>query len=106
MKREDFIEIIKLRSVWKIDRRKGNYKLPNGERLSRYVTYLVESQMKIDNLGIRQNGNLCSCVGGNWNKETHDFDEYTLMPDYENNETCTYDDMEIRIKSIVNDIIF
>ena len=30
MKREDFKKIIKLRSFWKIDKRKGNYKLPNG----------------------------------------------------------------------------
>ena len=33
MKREDFKKIIKLRSFWKIDRRKGNYKLPNGKFL-------------------------------------------------------------------------
>ena len=31
MKRTDFMKIIKLRSVWKVDRRKGNYKLPNGK---------------------------------------------------------------------------
>lgn len=105
MKRTDFMQIIKLRSVWKVDRRKGNYKLPNGEKLSSYITELVESQMKIDNLGIRENGNLCFCTGGNWNTETNDFDDCTLMPAYENNETCTYDDMEIRIKVLVSEII-
>lgn len=105
MKRTDFMQIIKLRSAWKVDRRKGNYKLPNGERLSRYIADLVESQMKLDNLGIRQNGDLCFCTGGNWNTETYDFDNYTLMPAYENNETCTYDDMERRIKCLVAEII-
>lgn len=53
MKREDFKKIIKLRSFWKIDKRKGNYELPNGNRLSSYVRELVESQMKLDGLLIR-----------------------------------------------------
>ena len=105
MKRADFIQIIRLRSCWKIDKRKGNYELSNGDRLNRYVTELVESQMKIDNLLIRANGNLCFGYGGNWNSDTKDFDDYTLMPAFENNETCTYDDMEKRIKRLVSEII-
>lgn len=105
MKRTDFVQIIRLRSVWKVDRRRGNYKLPNDEKLSWYITNLVESQMKIDNLGISENGNLCFCTGGNWNTETKKFDDYTLMPDFSDNETCTYDDMERRIKSLVSEII-
>lgn len=105
MKRTDFMKIIKLRSVWKVDRRKGNYKLQNGERLSRYITDLVKSQMKIDNLGIRADGNLCFCTGGDWNEETNDFDDYTLMPAFEDNETCTHDEMERRIKNLVSEII-
>lgn len=99
------MKIIRLRSVWKVDKRRGNYKLPNGERLSRYITDLVESQMKIDNLGIRENGNLCFCTGGNWNTEAKGFDDYTLMPEFEKNETCTYDGMERRIKNLVSEII-
>lgn len=59
MKRKDFMKIIKLRSYWKIDKRMGNYKLPNGERLSSYVMELVKSQMQLDKLAIRENGNLC-----------------------------------------------
>ena len=51
MKRKDFIKIIKLRSVWKIDKRLSNidYTLPNGEKLSDYIEELVTSQMEIDN---------------------------------------------------------
>ena len=105
MKRTDFIQIIKLRSTWKIDRRKGNYKLPNGERLSRYITDLVESQMKLDKLGIRANGDLCFCQGGEWNTETKDFDDYRLMPPYQDNEICSFDDMEKRIERLVYEII-
>ena len=105
MKREDFKKIIKLRSFWKIDRRKGNYKLPNGKRLSDYVTGLVESQMKLDNLGIRANGDLCMVSGGVWNTETKEFEDYTLMPEFQKNEVCSFDDMEKRIRVIVSEII-
>ena len=99
------MQIIKLRSLWKVDKRRGDYKLPNGDRLSKYIMDLVESQMRLDNLGIRENGNLCFCTGGNWNTEINDFDEYTLMPAYENNEMCPYNDMERRIKNLVSEII-
>ena len=105
MKREDFKKIIKLRSFWKIDRRKGNYKLPNGKRLSDYVAGLVESQMQLDNLGIRANGGLCVVSGGGWNDETKEFDDYSLMPAFQSNENCSYDEMDRRIKSIVYEIV-
>lgn len=105
MNRENFIKIIKLRSFWKIDRRKGDYQLPNGEKLHKYVTRLVESQMKIDNLGIRENGNLCQCTGGAWNTEKKAFDDYTLMPIAAECETCTYDEMEHRIHQLIAEII-
>lgn len=106
MKREDFKKIIKLRSIWKIDKRKGNYELPNGEKLSTYVRNLVESQMKLDDLQIRENGNLCFGAGGEWNTETKQFNDYTLMPPFENNETCSYDEMEKRITKIVNELLY
>ena len=105
MKREDFKKIIKLRSCLKIDRRKGNYKLPNGKKLSDYVTNLVESQIKLDNLGIRANGDLCMASSGTWNTDTKEFDDYTLMPEFQNNEVCSFDDMEKRIRVIVSEII-
>ena len=105
MKREDFKKIIKLRSCWKIDKRKGNYKLPNGDKLSNYVYGLVESQMKLDNLGIRANGDLCMVSGGVWNTETKEFEDYTLMPEFQKNEVCSFDDMEKRIRVIVSEII-
>lgn len=61
--------------------------------------------MKIDNLGIRKNGDLCSCVGGGWNTENKDFNDFTLFPDFEEKETCSYDDMERRIERLVSEIV-
>lgn len=106
MKRENFKKIIKLRSMWKIDKRKGNYKLPSGKYLSDYITHLVESQMKIDNLGIRKDGDLCFVSGGEWNKEAEKFDDYTLMSLYKDNETCSYDEMEKRINCLIRELLF
>lgn len=106
MKREDFKKIIKLRSCWKIDKRKGNYKLPDGNNLSVYVTDLVESQMKLDNLGIRSNGDLCLMSGGEWNGETKEFDDYILMPAFQDNEICSYDEMEKRIHCFVQELFY
>ena len=105
MKRADFIKIIKLRSVWKIDKRKGNYKLPNGERLDSYVLDLVESQMKIDKLGIKDDGDLCFCNGGNYDINAKEFKRYILMPPFKDTEYCTYDEMERRIQNLVSEII-
>lgn len=64
MKREDFKKIIKIRSFYKIDRRKGDYKLPSGDKLSVYVRKLVDQQLALDKLFIRENGNLCFGTGG------------------------------------------
>ena len=106
MRREDLKKIIKLRSCWKIDKRKGNYELPSGNKLSSYVRELVESQMKLDNLLIRSNEDLCFGSGGEWNTETNEFDDYTLMPPFKDNETCTYDKMENRITALVNELLY
>ena len=106
MKRTDFMKIIKLRSVWKVDRRKGNYKLPNGSSLSVYIKDLVETQMKLDELGIMSNGDLCFISGGKWNTETKEFDDYTLMPAFQDNEICSYDEMDKRINNLVNELFY
>lgn len=105
MKREEFKKIIKLRSCWKIDKRKGNYELPSGNKLSSYVKELVESQMKLDNLLIRSNGDLCFGSGGEWNTETNEFDNYTLMPAFQEDEICSYDEMERRINCLIRELI-
>ena len=105
MKREDFIKIIRLRSVWKVDKRIGNYKLLNGRRLSDYISKLVETQMEIDNLGIRKNGDLCFCQGGGWNFDDRKFNDYVLHPAFEKNEICTYVEMERRINNLIREIV-
>lgn len=106
MKRENFKKIIKLRSEFIVDKRKGNYILPAGDAtLLDYLKTLVESQMKIDHLGIKADGNLCFCDKGDWNPETKEFDDYILYPPFENNETCSYDKMEQRINRLTYELL-
>lgn len=105
MKRDHFKKIIKLRSFWKIDKIMGNYKLPNGTRLSHYVKKLIESQMQLDSLGILSNGDLCFVHGGEWNEEIKNFDDYTLSPPFQDNEICSYDEMEKRINCLLKELI-
>lgn len=106
MKREDFKKIIKLRSIWKIDRRKGNYTLPNGEKLTVYVKIMVESQMKIDNLLISSDGDLYFGTGGEWDTERKEFNDFIIYPPFSGKEICTLDEMEKRIKSLINEIVY
>lgn len=105
MTRENFKKIIKLRSEWKIDKRKGNYELPNGDHLKDYIRRLVESQMKIDDLGIMENGDLCFMHGGEWNEDVKDFNDYTLYLPFQDNEKCTFSRMERRITDLIHEII-
>ncbi len=103
MKRSDFIKIIRLRSCWKIDRRKGNYMLPNGERLSSYIDDLVRGQLELDKLGIMSNGELESCAATE--RDNAGLPIYTVFVPFKDNETITFDEMEIRIKKLTNEII-
>lgn len=95
MTRDNFIQIIKLRSEWKIDKRRGNYELPNGTHLRDYVLRLVESQLELDNLGIRANGDLCF----------YDKVNSRLMPKFEDNEPCTEEEIQQRIKKLIIEIV-
>ena len=48
MKRENMKKLLKARSIWRIDRRMGNYTLPNGKKLRAYLDRMLEQQMQLD----------------------------------------------------------
>lgn len=97
MKRENFKSIIKNRSCWKIDKRKGNYTLPNGERLNTYIESLVNSQMEIDNLGVAEDGNLYF--------SDIKLERVVIYPPFKDAESCSWDDHEKRIERLIYEII-
>ena len=93
MKREDFKTIIKCRSQWKIDRRKGDYLLPGNIMLSEYVEKLVDEQMSIDVLAIAKDGNLYRIIG------------HTIVIPYSENEEVKDIQLYIRKKNLVREIV-
>ena len=106
MKRSDFIKIIKLRSVWRIDKRKGDYFLPSGERISAYVHKLVDSQMEIDSLAITENGDLHQIVSESyWDNFNKRFTDLEIMIPFGENETCPSDVQDRRVQDLVWEIV-
>lgn len=58
MTREDFKIVVKKFSLWKIDKRIGDYKLPNGEYLHKYVEKLVEHLLQTNGIALHPNGSI------------------------------------------------
>lgn len=105
MKRTAFIQIIKLRSVWKVNKRQGNYSLPSGEKLSVYIRKLVESQMELDNLAIAEDGDLYWISEPSyWDEFNKEFTDIEISIPYNENETCSFDEQERRISELVREI--
>ena len=103
MKREDFKTIIKLRSIWKVDKRKGDYSLPNGTMLSAYLKQLVHGQMDLDHVGISEDGNLYDAVDKKISGET--LPGYKIMKPFDGNEVCTFDEQEKRVNMLVREML-
>lgn len=62
MNRTQFQKIIKMRSIWKIDKRRGDYMTLVGKKLSDHISYLVETQLAIDSLAIASDGDPRKCT--------------------------------------------
>lgn len=99
MKRADFKKIIKIRSFWQIDKRKGNYILPSGKHLKDYLEVLIFEQMGIDKLCIRSDGDLVTCA------KLENGIIKTLEP-FKESEKLTEAEHEKRIAALVNEMIF
>lgn len=80
MKRKDFKTVVRCFSYWKIDKRKGDYKLPSGCRLSHYLEDLVFDLLKKHNLAIRSDGNVGTILNG---KIFVAFGDDQVIPDQE-----------------------
>ena len=103
MTRKNFIKIIKIRSFWRINKRMGNYSLPNGEKLASYINRLITEQMELDGLGIGEDGEMFHC----WKKPADIFWTYEPMTnDGNNNISVSYDEMEKRINRMVAEIVY
>lgn len=93
MNKKNFEKIVKLYSFWKIDKRKGDYKLPSGQWLHNYVEELAE-KLLLDN-GISKDGNIYF-----YDKKNH----YLIVPFGENEQTSETV-QEYRLKKFVRELI-
>lgn len=93
IKRNDFQKIIKIMSFWKIDKRRGNYRLPSGARLSAYLEELTKKFLKNNGLAIAENGNIYEIVGGR------------IFKPFSDDESISAEEQEKRIKRIIFETI-
>lgn len=62
MKRKEFKQVVKAFSSWRIDRRSGDYRLPNGERLSAYLIRQAAKICRLFNIAIGSDGNIYDII--------------------------------------------
>ena len=96
MKRENFKKVVKAFSAWKIDKRKGNYILPNGERLQTYLKELTEKLLQNNDLAFAKNGNVYEV----FNVDNRKF----MFVPFGTDEKI--EEQEERIKNFVIDLLF
>lgn len=65
MKKNAFEQVVKAFSIWRVDRRKGNYTLPNGKRMADYLEELTGELLKTNRLAFRKNGDVGELIGEN-----------------------------------------
>lgn len=58
MKRKEFKQLIKIMSTWKVDKRRGNYRLPDGSPLCSHLYDVAANQLKLNGLAIDSKGNV------------------------------------------------
>lgn len=58
MSKKNFISIVKNASCWKIDKKRGDYIIPNGLMLTDYLCFLIQEILEKYNLIIRESGRI------------------------------------------------
>ena len=94
MGRADFKKVIKIMSGWRIDKRKGNYRLPNGEKLSGYVCTITEKFFFFFFMAIAEDGDIYDIVND------------TIFIPFADDEKYDYLKQSERIEKLVKEMIY
>ena len=94
MERADFKKVIKIMSGWRIDKRKGDYHLPSGEKLSGYVRTITEKFLNNNGMAIAENGNIYDLINGK------------IFIPFASDEKYDYLTQSERIEKIVKEMIY
>ncbi len=95
MKRKELKQVFKAISDWKIDKRKGNYRLPSGRLLSDYLEEIGEDFLKAFNKAISIDGDI------------YDYIPQTatiFRPFLDNERTCEYEQRK-RLQAVIFEML-
>lgn len=95
MKRKELKTVIKAISDWKIDKRKGDYRLPSGRLLSDYLEEVGEDFLKAFRKAISIDGDIYDFI-----PETSTI----FRPFLENERTCQ-DEQRKRLQAIIFEML-
>ena len=95
MKRNELKTVIKAVSDWKIDKRKGNYRLPSGRLLSEYLEEIGEDFLKAFNKAISINGDIY---------DYYPQTDIIFRPFSDNEKTCQ-DEQRKRLKAAIFEML-
>lgn len=96
MTRKGLEQIIKLRSDWAVDKRKGDYALPSGGMLSEYLFDLLTEQLDVDHLGFTTAGELV----------TYDKENKRLIMPFARDEETNWGEQYKRKIAFVHDMVW
>lgn len=94
MNKKEFEKVVKCFSFWKIDKRRGNYKLPNGERLKDYLLNLVDTILINNYLALDADLNACEVL------------DNKIFKPFGIDEAIDSSEQEQRVIKVVNNLIF
>lgn len=105
MKRTDFASIIKIMSYWKVDGRRGNYTLPSGIRIKRYIEELISEALRKYDAAVTADGNIRR--GATWDKDilAYRISYYDVAEGETASEVIPLDTYCMRYERLARDIV-
>lgn len=94
MTRNEFKQVIKIMSFWKIDKRRGNYKLPNGNRLSDYLERFTLDFLRRSLKAIAKDGTVQDWLSPD-----------TIFYPFRDNEPLDWTEQAERVRALVAEMV-
>lgn len=99
--REDFKKVVKIFSCWRVDKRRGNYRLPSGNRLNNYLYRLVWELLRNNSLGFGSDGNIHAVC----KRITKDTEELIMFVPFAEDEAVIKSEQNDRVRKFVDELI-
>ena len=97
MTRNEMKQILRIRSVWDFKRRRGDYRLPSGDRLSDYLLGLLREQMDLDDLVLTEDGGFYAGV--------YMGDFWKVFVPFQKDTTISLDREDVLLRGFIHELI-